>query len=118
MREVVISLMDAAAQNDSLLELEERLDLGARFLDSACFEFDIHHPANWALLRDTVRTLMKATVLVRKRNLKVRVKVPEVVLKRMNRLSILRKLQFVAPVFGVDSAFRAFAGAAHTLDWG
>ena len=40
------------------------------------------------MLRDAARTLMKATKLIRKRGLKVRMGEPEEFLKRMNRLCI------------------------------
>jgi hypothetical protein len=88
LREVVNSLMDSAAQNDSPLELEEPLELETQFLDSTCVELNIHYPTDWVLLRDAVRTLMKATMLIRKRGLKVRMKEPKVFLRRMNRLSM------------------------------
>jgi hypothetical protein len=88
LREVVRSLMDSAAEKDSPLELEEPLDLETQFLDSTCVELNIHYPTDWVLLRDAARTLMKATTLIRKRGLKVRMKEPEVFLRRMNRLSM------------------------------
>jgi hypothetical protein len=88
LREVVNSLMDSAAEKNSPLELEEPLDLETQFLDSTCVELNIHYPTDWVLLRDAVRTLMKATTLIRKRGLKVRMKEPGVFLRRMNRLSM------------------------------
>jgi hypothetical protein len=88
LREVVSRLMDSAAEKDSPLELEEPLDLETQFLDSTCVELNIHYPTDWVLLRDAARTLMKATTLIRKRGLKVRMKEPEVFLRRMNRLSM------------------------------
>jgi len=88
LREVVNSLLDSAAEEDSPLELEEPLDLETQFLDSTCVELNIHYPTDWVLLRDAVRTLMKATMLIRERGLKVRMKEPEVFLRRMNRLSM------------------------------
>ena len=88
LRAVVNSLMDSAAEKDSPLELEEALDLETQFLDSTCVRLNIHYPTDWVLLRDAVRTLMKATILIRRRGLRVRMKEPEVFLKRMNRLSM------------------------------
>ena len=88
LREVVNTLLDSAAEKESPLELEESLDLGTQFLDSTCIRLNIHYPTDWVLLRDAVRTLMKATRLIRKRGLKARMKEPEVFLKRMNRLSM------------------------------
>ena len=55
-------------------------------MDTACVKLHIHFPVDWVLLRDAARTLLKATILIRKRNLKVRMEEPEEFLKRMNRL--------------------------------
>jgi len=43
---------------------------------------------HWVLLRDVTRTLMKATILIRRRGLKVRMREPRKFLKAMNRLSM------------------------------
>ena len=42
------------------------------YFDSTCLKADIHFPIDWVLLRDAARTLMKATVLIRKHGLKNR----------------------------------------------
>ena len=42
------------------------------YFDSTCLKADIHFPTDWVLLRDAARTLMKATVLIRKHGLKNR----------------------------------------------
>ena len=39
------------------------------YFDSTCIKADIHFPIDWVLLRDATRTLMKATVLIRKHGL-------------------------------------------------
>jgi len=79
---------DGKAQGEQSLELAEALDLEAYFLDTTCVKLHIHFPVDWVLLRDAARTLMKATILIRKRNLKVRMEEPEEFLKRMNQLCI------------------------------
>lgn len=93
MRKVVDTLLTAATQfNPSQkqpdLELEEPLDLEAYFLDTTCVKLNIHFPVDWVLLRDAARTLMKATILIRDRGLKVRMEDPKEFLKRMNQLCI------------------------------
>jgi len=53
------------------------LDLGLRtpvcfddiYFDSTCLKAPIHFPVDWVLLRDATRTLMKATVLIRRAGL-------------------------------------------------
>ena len=62
------------------------MKLESDFLDTTCVKLNIHFPVDWVLLRDAVRTLMKATILIRKRDLKVRMDEPEEFLKQMNRL--------------------------------
>jgi IS5 family transposase len=90
MRKVIDTLLAGAskgkAEGEQPLELAEALDLEAYFLDTTCVKLHIHFPVDWVLLRDAARTLMKATLLIRKRNLKVRMEEPEEFLKRMNQL--------------------------------
>lgn len=88
LREVVWALLESAGAKDRSLELDQELDLETQFLDSTCVKLNIHYPTDWVLLRDTVRTLMKATVLIRKQGLKVRMQEPAVFQKQMNRLAM------------------------------
>jgi hypothetical protein len=86
MRTLLDTLLAAASDGAQALELAEALNLEAYFLDTTCVPLHIHFPVDWVLLRDATRTLMKATILIRKRNLKVRMEEPEEFLKRMNQL--------------------------------
>jgi hypothetical protein len=90
MRKLIDTLLAAASEEQAAgeqsLELAEALDLEAYFLDTTCVKLHIHFPVDWVLLRDAARTLMKATILIRKRNLKVRMEEPKEFLKRMNQL--------------------------------
>ena len=90
MRKVIDTLLGAASQaadgGGQRLELAEELNLEAYFLDTTCVKLHIHFPVDWVLLRDAARTLMKATMLIRKRGLKVRMEEPAEFLKRMNQL--------------------------------
>lgn len=90
MRTLVDTLLGAASERqeagEQRLELAEALDLKSYFLDTTCVKLHIHFPVDWVLLRDAARTLMKATLLIRQRNLKVRMEEPEEFLKRMNQL--------------------------------
>ena len=57
------------------------------FFDSTCLKANIHFPTDWVLLRDAARTLMKATVLIRKHGLKNRMpQEPLEFLSEMNTL--------------------------------
>ena len=88
MREVIDGLLQGAIQKPKKLGLKEALNLEEYFLDSTCLKANIHFPTDWVLLRDGVRTLMKATLLIRRAGLRERMEAPEEFLRRMNRLSI------------------------------
>ena len=88
LRAVIDGLLKAALERPQKLHLAEALDLEAYFLDSTCLKANIHFPTDWVLLRDGVRTLMKATLLIRKAGLCQRMQAPEEFLRQMNRLSI------------------------------
>jgi IS5 family transposase len=88
MREVIDGLLRQAIEKPGQLRLQEALDLEEYFLDSTCVKANIHFPTDWVLLRDAVRTLMKATLLIRGAGLRGRMQEPEEFLRRMNRLSI------------------------------
>ena len=88
MRAVIDGLLKGAVEKPGKLGLKEALDLEEYFLDSTCLKANIHFPTDWVLLRDGVRTLMKATLLIRKAGLRGRMRAPEEFLRRMNRLSL------------------------------
>ncbi len=88
MRQVIDGLLKGAIHESKKLNLKEALDLEDYFLDSTCVKADIHFPTDWVLLRDGVRTLMKATGLIRDAGLRSRMESPKEFLRRMNRLSI------------------------------
>jgi hypothetical protein len=88
MRHVIDGLLKGAVEKPRQLGLKEALDLEAYFLDSTCLKANIHFPTDWVLLRDGVRTLMKATMLIRNAGLRGRMQAPEEFLRQINRLSI------------------------------
>jgi hypothetical protein len=71
------------------LGLTEAVDAMEVFLDSTCLKANIHFPVDWVLLRDATRTLMKATVLIRREGLKQRMpQAPLQFLSDMNKLAM------------------------------
>lgn len=69
----LIELLAGADQDQSMhLELKGALDFENVFFDSTCLKADIHFPVDWVLLRDLTRTLMKATLIIRREGLKHR----------------------------------------------
>jgi hypothetical protein len=88
-RDLVNRLNSAALQapgaDDQPLGLLDAVVLEACFLDTTCVKANIHFPVDWVLLRDAVRTLMKAVSLIRQQGLKHRMAEPESFLRQMNR---------------------------------
>jgi len=68
--------------------LEDRLGLEAYFSDATCVKAAIHFPVDWVLLRDGVRTLMKAVLVIRRHGVKHRMPEPEGFLRHINRLAM------------------------------
>jgi hypothetical protein len=88
MREIINGLLRGALDQPRKLGLREPLDLADYFLDTTALKANIHFPVDWVLLRDGVRTLMKATLLIREQGLKGRMEPPQEFLRRINRLSM------------------------------
>ena len=78
----------AEAQTPSaLFGLPKSIVFDDIYFDSTCLKSDIHFPVDWVLLRDAARTLMKATVIIRKHGLKNRMpQEPLEFLSEMNTL--------------------------------
>jgi len=87
MRAVLDELLRSAGSElgAARMGLEARIELNLVLLDSTCLKANIHFPTDWVLLRDAVRTLMKATVLIRGRGICARMESPGSFLARMNK---------------------------------
>ena len=85
MREIINPMLKQAGVK---ADLAQPLDLDAVFMDTTCVIANIHFPVDWVLLRDGVRTLMKAVDLIREQGLKHRMDDPEQFIRDMNRMSI------------------------------
>jgi hypothetical protein len=64
--------------------LEAELAMDVVWVDTTCLKANIHFPADWVLLRDGVRTLIKAILTIRRHGLKVRMPEPGDFLAAMN----------------------------------
>ena len=71
---------------EQALNLKNEIELKTVWMDSTALKTNIHYPVDWVLLRDGVRTLMKATMLVRRHGLKHRMVEPARFIGRLNRL--------------------------------
>ena len=68
--------------------LDRPLDVRNLFGDCTCLESDIHFPVDWVILRDVVRTLVRAIECLRKHGLRHRIREPKGFLSDINRLCI------------------------------
>ena len=84
----LIDLLAHADQDEGLnLELAASPDFENIYFDSTCLKADIHYPVDWVLLRDLTRTLMKATLIIRREGLRHRMpQEPLAFLSDMNTL--------------------------------
>ena len=67
----------------------DRYGAGARQRDAyvACLKANVHFPTDWVLLRDAVRTLVQAILVIRRHGLRKRIPAPEGFLREINQLS-------------------------------
>ena len=70
----------------ALLYRETALRFDEIFADTTCVKANIHYPTDWIILRDAVRTLIKAIELIRRHGLKYRISNPQKFLCNMNKL--------------------------------
>ena len=87
-REVVDLLNRMVIEDPNRLDMEKALKLDMYLSDTTCVKANIHFPTDWVLLRDAVRTLMKAVKVIRKHGMKYRMPDPDAFLRNVNRLSI------------------------------
>jgi hypothetical protein len=77
------------------LGLKKNISFDDIYFDSTCLKAPIHFPVDWVLLRDIVRTLMKATLLIRQAGLRNRMpKDPLAFLSDMNTLCMKMTAKF------------------------
>jgi hypothetical protein len=90
MRAVITALTCQAQADDAptTLGLAKSLDLSTVWVDTTCAETNIHYPVDWILLRDAVRTLIQAIIVLREHGLMHRMPEPPTFLREINQLCI------------------------------
>jgi len=90
MQAITGALLKMAASNtpegSSPIGLTNAVELDLFWMDSTAIKANIHFPVDWVLLRDAVRTLVKAITLIRKHGLRHRMPSPEKFLSEINKL--------------------------------
>jgi hypothetical protein len=75
-------------------DLKEPIETDDAFFDTTCIKTAMHFPVDWVLLCDAVRTLMKATICIRKAGLKARMpQEPGEFMRDMNKLCMAMAAQ-------------------------
>jgi hypothetical protein len=88
-KELIHNINRAAADKAMAKELLYRntaLKFDAIFADTTCVKANIHFPVDWVLLRDAVRTLVKAIIIIRNHGIKHRIKDPQFFLSEIYKL--------------------------------
>ena len=90
MEKVLGALIGAMAEETRAREigLEAELDMDVVWVDTTALKANIHFPADWVLMRDGVRTLVKSILVIRRHGLKRRIPEPEGFLREINALSM------------------------------
>lgn len=84
-----IAASEGDGSDGQLLGLEIPVNVGVTYVDATALKARVHHPVDWLLLRDAVRTLTLALAQARKHGICSRLpKAPEDYLSAMNRLCI------------------------------
>ncbi len=84
-----VAAMQVDVSGEHMLGLETPVDLSVEYIDATALKARVHHPVDWLLLRDAVRTLTLAIVQVRERGILSRMpKAPQDYLCAMNKLCI------------------------------
>jgi len=71
--------------NSSLLE---PFDLSSVFMDSTCVKLKIHHPIDWVLLKDAIKSIMTSIKCIRKHGIKHRINPPDDFIKKANKIAM------------------------------
>lgn len=66
--------------------LTEKIDLSSLYVDSTCVNLNVHHPIDWILLKDAVKTIVKSIKCLRSHGLKHRISPPDGFIKQANRI--------------------------------
>lgn len=85
----LVAAMPTEGPDGHVLGLETPVDLSVEYVDATALKAPVHHPVDWLLLRDAVRTLTLSIAQVRKHGILSRLpKAPEEYRRAMNRLCI------------------------------
>jgi hypothetical protein len=64
------------------------VDTEVWLLDTTCMKLDIHHPVDWVLLKDCLKSIVQSIIQIRKSGVRHRIGNPESFISAMNKLSM------------------------------
>lgn len=82
------SILNTPEKAKELISADAPLDFKRFYADSTCIQANIHHPVDWVLLRDAVRTIIAAIKTIRNQGLFHRMPSPDGFLTMVNKLSM------------------------------
>ena len=90
--QLVRCLIEKASRKDGAIcgegGLVTPLDTKVILMDTTCIELNIHFPTDWVLLRDAIKSLVRAIESIRRRGLFHRIQEPKSLVSRVNKLSM------------------------------
>lgn len=82
------SVLNTPEKEKELLSSDLPLDFTSFYADSTCIQANVHHPVDWVLLRDAIRTIIAAIKTIRNQGLFHRMPTPDSFLTEVNKLSM------------------------------
>mgnify|MGYP000996381761 CR=1 FL=1 len=64
------------------------VDTEVWLMDTTCMKLDIHHPTDWVLLKDCLKSIVQSIIQIRKSGVRHRIGNPEKFISDMNKLSM------------------------------
>ena len=87
-RDNVMKIIHYANSEDNNLNFINPFHCEDIYVDATCLKANIHFPVDWLLLRDGMKTLLEAIIVIRKHGIKNRIKDPLELLREINNKSI------------------------------
>ena len=75
-------------KSEEILYSDSPLDYSKVYADSTCIKANIHHPVDWLLFRDAVKTIIGGIKLIRSQGILNRMKEPDDFVRKVNKLTI------------------------------
>lgn len=79
-------LMQKFSSNES--SLMDKINISELYADSTCLKLNIHHPIDWVLLKDVMKSIMGSIKCLRRHGIRHRISPPDGFIKEANRITM------------------------------